>query len=243
MHLLLQSGTTASAMIVTALITLASWALPDYAIAQESQLTIPGEEPSGELKRAQVEAEEAYGRGDYSRAFLLYRTKLVPIGDKFAQYMVGYMLQHGQGTTRDEVEAAAWFSLAAERGHKPIVEHVEAYKMGLSAEQVSAARTRSLELKAELGDRALVERLIRRDMKQLRAMTDPRIRESTCGRVDPVTSGGGKTMTSFCKALNERIDQRLEYINNYVTRGELELLPDEEDSVEVEGSDDQQREN
>ncbi|MEM7613388.1 MAG: hypothetical protein AAF270_17010, partial [Pseudomonadota bacterium] len=229
MHLFLQCRTAAPAIIVTALIALGSWALPGHAIAQGSQLTIPGEAPTGKVKRAQVKAEEAYERGDYSRAFWLYRTKLVPVGDKYAQYMVGYMLQHGQGTTRDEVEAAAWFSLAAERGHKPIVELVEEYKTSLSEEQVLAAKARSLELKAEIGDRALVERLIRRDMRRLREMTGTRLRRATCGgRPGRVVSGAGNlTMTEYCTALNERIDRRLEYISGYVTYGELELLPDE----------------
>ncbi|MEM7613380.1 MAG: hypothetical protein AAF270_16970, partial [Pseudomonadota bacterium] len=61
------------------------------------------------------------------------------------------------------------------------------------------------------------------------------------GRV--VSGAGNLTMTEYCTALNERIDRRLEYISGYVTYGELELLPDEEDSVEAEGGDDPQDEN
>ena len=51
----------------------------------------------------------------FDRAFCIYRNELVPLGDKYAQYMVGYMLLTGLGVGEDHSAAYAWYRLAAER--------------------------------------------------------------------------------------------------------------------------------
>ena len=47
---------------------------------------------------------------------MIYRNDLAPIGDKYAQYMLGYMSLSGLGVEQDPVLASAWYRLAAERG-------------------------------------------------------------------------------------------------------------------------------
>jgi hypothetical protein len=64
----------------------------------------------------QAKAEELFERGDYRRAHVIYRNDLSPIGDKYAQYMVGFMSLSGLGVEQDPVLASAWYRLAAERG-------------------------------------------------------------------------------------------------------------------------------
>lgn len=54
-------------------------------------------------------ADVAFNAGDYKSAFWYYRKELAPIGDKYAQYMVGYMTQNGLGTDPEDVTAATWF--------------------------------------------------------------------------------------------------------------------------------------
>lgn len=67
----------------------------------------------------QARAEELFQRRDYRRAHVIYRNDLAPIGDKYAQYMLGFMSLSGLGVEQDPVLASAWYRLAAERG-KPV---------------------------------------------------------------------------------------------------------------------------
>jgi hypothetical protein len=64
----------------------------------------------------QAKAEELFERGDYRRAHVIYLNDLAPIGDKYAQYMLGFMSLSGRGVEQDSVLASAWYRLAAERG-------------------------------------------------------------------------------------------------------------------------------
>ena len=64
----------------------------------------------------QAKAEELFERGDFRRAHVIYLKDLAPIGDKYAQYMLGYMSLTGLGVEQDPVLASAWYRLAAERG-------------------------------------------------------------------------------------------------------------------------------
>ena len=64
----------------------------------------------------QAKAEELFERGNYRRAYTIYLNDLAPIGDKYAQYMLGYMCLGGLGVDQDTVLASAWYRLAAERG-------------------------------------------------------------------------------------------------------------------------------
>lgn len=64
----------------------------------------------------QAKAEELFERGDFRRAYIIYRNDLAPIGDKYAHYMLGFMSLSGLGVEQDPVLASAWYRLAAERG-------------------------------------------------------------------------------------------------------------------------------
>ena len=65
---------------------------------------------------AQAKAEELFSSQQYRRAHMIYLNDLAPIGDKYAQYMLGYMSLSGLGVDQDQVVACAWYRLAAERG-------------------------------------------------------------------------------------------------------------------------------
>jgi TPR repeat protein len=64
----------------------------------------------------QAKAEEFFARGDFRRAYVIYLSDLAPIGDKYAQYMLGFMFGGGLGVDQDPALASAWYRLAAERG-------------------------------------------------------------------------------------------------------------------------------
>jgi hypothetical protein len=210
---------------------LAGWALclaSAGALAQ-SQLSFPGEAPNKRVLRAQQQAELAYRRGEYDRAFWIYRKELAPVGDKYAQYMVGYMYLSGEGVATSEIDAAAWFLLAAERGHEELVDVSVDMQRRLSLEQRQRAQQIALELKNEMGDRRLVTRLIRRDLARLQSQTGSRT--GSCSQpVRVYAPNGGAASTSlerFCQILQDRIDERTRYLGTYVEYGELELKPDD----------------
>ena len=69
----------------------------------------------------QAKAEELFERGDYRRAHFIYMNELAPIGDKYAQYMLGYMSLSGLGVEADPVIASAWLRIAAERNSPEFV--------------------------------------------------------------------------------------------------------------------------
>jgi hypothetical protein len=76
----------------------------------------PGPKPDHRVLAAQQKVDELFEKGDYERAYFIYREELAPLGDKYAQYMLGYMNIVGKGVTRDYIAGSAWYRLAAERG-------------------------------------------------------------------------------------------------------------------------------
>ena len=78
-----------------------------FAQAGGSQLGFPGEPMSERRLKTAKKAEAAFEAGDYKDAFWYYSTELAPIGDKYAQYMVGYMTARGLGTQADPIRSAA----------------------------------------------------------------------------------------------------------------------------------------
>ena len=65
--------------------------------------------------RNQAKVESLYKRGDYKRAHFIYSNELARQGDKYAQYMTGYMYLMGQGVEENPVKASAWYRISAER--------------------------------------------------------------------------------------------------------------------------------
>ena len=63
----------------------------------------------------QERVEKMYEAGEYNRALLIYEKDLAPLGDKYAQYMVGYMHLNAKGIPQDKVTALAWYRSAASR--------------------------------------------------------------------------------------------------------------------------------
>ncbi len=204
-----------------------------------SQTAFPGWAPTDAMIRIQEKAEAAFEAGKYRKAMWLYSKELAPVGDKYSQYMVAYMHENGLSVPRDPVQAGAWYLLAAERGHEPIVAAAEALHNRLRPEQLAAARAAAESLKAQWGDKELVKRAIRRDIQRLRIRTGTRVRYS--GRRDCVSRPGrvfiGMVSVSFeeyCEAVSDRIEARMAYLEGYVTYGELVLLPDEDEEADAE---------
>jgi TPR repeat protein len=70
------------------------------ALAQHSGGKLSVELDSKTLS-VQAKAEELFEREDYRRAHIIYLKDLAPIGDKYAQYMLGFMTASGLGVEQD----------------------------------------------------------------------------------------------------------------------------------------------
>ena len=87
-------------------------------VAAQSTSPIPSVPLSAKTISVQNKAEQLFEERNYDRAFFIYRNELAPIGDKYSQYMVGFMYLTGKGVEPSRVMATAWYRLAAERGTK-----------------------------------------------------------------------------------------------------------------------------
>lgn len=191
----------------------------------------PGAQTDNRTLRVQERVEEIYVSGDHDRALLIYERELAPIGDKYAQYMVGFMHLYGEGTEEDPVEALAWYSLAAERGEKPLVKARDELAGKLASDQRGAAYERFAQLWAHYGDGRLLLKLVREDIDELKrrrlpggdGITDPRTRVTFAagyagseGAADPRT-----------RRYRERALERLEYIETYASAENAGIEPND----------------
>ncbi len=127
----------------------------------------PGVLPDSRLLKAQDKADQLYKQGDYDRALVVYRDDLAPSGDKFAQYMVGYMYLAGQSVEQDAITATAWYRLAAERGSETFVYARDTLLDAMNETQRRACDEIYVKLREKIGDIVIVSSLIRDDLQEL----------------------------------------------------------------------------
>ena len=172
--------------------------------------------PGGEIDRATLRTQELYVSRSYDRAYFIYRNELAPRGDKYAQYMIGYMHFTGVGVPEDPSVALAWYRLAAERG-EPVIEVArDQIQEALSPEQVAAADGLFAELRAELSDRVLIYALVQKDLDILRY---------SAGRGPSKGSGamlvidrryGYMSGAQYYETIRKRLTARLTYLKGQV---------------------------
>lgn len=145
--------------------------------------------------RIQAKVESLYQRGDYKRAHFIYSKELARQGDKYAQYMTGYMYQMGQGVNEDPVKASAWYRLAAERRAPEFIAVRDQVLQSLTDEQRARSDELYIELRKEYSDLVVVMGLLAEDLRTLKsARTGSRLpaNASSVVIVDPKT---GRTVS------------------------------------------------
>lgn len=127
--------------------------------------------PSGNLDsrttRIQEKAESLYQRGDWERAHFIYVNELAPLGDKYAQYMAGYMCQWGHGVEKDPVMASAWYRIAAERDSPEFVEVRDQMMESLGPEDRDRSDIEYIELRKKYSDLIVVMKLLSSEYAEL----------------------------------------------------------------------------
>ena len=186
-------------------------------IAASADEPFPGEAPSRDLLRMQEKADVLFESGKYDRALIIYRDELSPRGDKYAQYMVGYIYLAGKGVGEDPVIASAWYRLAAERANDKFVNVSQRLLERLSAEQRARSDAVFADLQQQFGDAHLMARLIEQDLAILVSRRAPLTFQQQTVEGDSYATPG----TLFADTA-ERLQHRVGYLDRLLeTDGKL----------------------
>jgi len=137
------------------------------------------ESPDSRTLKVQRKVDQLFERGDYDRAYFIYRNELAPLGDKYAQYMVGFMHLTGMGVDEDPVAASAWYRLAAERNTPQFVAVRDMLLEDMNAEQRTQSDRLFLEIRRSYSDLVLLLDSIKRNVRDARPTTGSRLRNSS----------------------------------------------------------------
>ena len=195
----------------------------------------PGSAVDSKTMRIQERVEELYEKGEHSRAHYIYRNDLVPIGDKYAQYMVGYMYLTGTAVEEDPVLASAWYRLAAERSYKEIENERDHILSLFSDVDLIRSDTLYLELRRQYSDVVLLLDVVRDDLDGLTNQTGSRLsaRGSTVMIVDG-RSGSSMSANQYFGQVSKRIELRLKFMAKQLNMPDLNTDPDKVDIDKLE---------
>ncbi len=220
-----------------------AWAIVLLAVAVQAEDSARTSAQSIDSRTLSVQdkVEELFERGEFERAYNIYRNDLAPVGDKYAQYMVGYMHLMGLGVREDVVDASAWYRLAAERGYPEFVAVRNQVLQSLEDDELLRSDQVFIELRRNYSDVVLTIGLLRKDLED----TSGRVTGSRLsGRSGAVTivnpnSGVGMSgdnfyrkrevrMKDYLATLTERlgVDREGEEIDDELL-DELQVLVDE----------------
>jgi hypothetical protein len=186
--------------------------------------------------RVQSQAEEVYERTDYKRAFFIYRNELVPIGDKYGQYMVGFMYLTGKGVAEDRVTASAWYRMAAERHTEEFIRVRDQIMATLNDVQRAESDRQYVELRKQYGDLVLLAKAIREDYEELRSRTGSRLSadSSPVSVVELNSTGVARSGSDYYGRIERRMKARIEYIVKHAEIGIIDLDSDNIDIDSIE---------
>lgn len=165
----------------------------------------------------QAKAEELFGREQYRRAHVIYLNDLAPIGDKYAQYMLGFMSLGGLGVEQDPVLASAWYRLAAERGEpEEFIDIRDELMEQLDAVDTVRSDQTYLALRRTYSDIAISMREAREAFEDLSTVTTgSRLGNSPSSAVTIVEPRAGSSMSG--DALIHRTQRRMQDHLNHIT--------------------------
>lgn len=166
----------------------------------------------------QQKAEELFEREDYTRAHFIYLNELAPIGDKYAQYMVGFMTLTGLGVREDSVLASAWYRLAAERDTAEFIAVRDDLIRRLDTLDMERSDDHYLRLRREYSDIAVRMREVREDFELLQGEEEGGLTGSRTGITSsPVlmikpNEGSGVSMDAYYHEIEMRMQGHLDFI-------------------------------
>lgn len=194
----------------------------------QTYTSFPGESADQRTLEIQKRVDELYAAGEFKRALFIYEKELSPRGDKYAQYMVGYIYLTGQSVPQDKVRALAWYRLAAERGNEVLEQARDELAANLTQDEIAASNRIFLGLLQEIGDTTLIMALIRRDMNALKGRTGTHVQGSNVGgRIVIIRPSGQLDDPDYYRKLRLRLEARLNYLETKVEISDIELESDD----------------
>jgi hypothetical protein len=173
--------------------------------------------------------DELYAAGNFQRALFIYEKDLAPQGDKYAQYMVGYMYLHAQGVEQDKASAFAWYRLAAERGESVLQQPQRKLIGSMSAAEITRSNSILGDLRDSIGDMKLVTELIEQDLQILKERTGSRIaRSEYSGPLIIIKPRGGTVGPNYYHDVRVRLEVRLNYLETRIEISDIALQIDDE---------------
>jgi len=202
-------------------------ALVSVSAFSEGYDPITGSSADKRMLDAQALVEKLYAEQEYERSLIIYQRELAPFGDKYAQYMVGFMNYRGQGVEANRPAALAWFRLAAERSDPPFIEARDALFNIMPLEEVVESNQIFVELWRQLSDSQLLLELVRQDLKILRARGSTRVPGSNASSISMVNvQDGNNDSAEYYRRVRTRMEARLSYLQSNVEIVDIELNDD-----------------
>lgn len=182
--------------------------------------------------RIQTKAEALYVSGEFKRAHFIYVNELAGRGDKYAQYMAGFMCLMGQGVPEDPIVASAWYRLSAEREAPEFMVVRDRLLQSFSPEQRARSDSHYLDLRKQYSDLVIVMKLVEEDLEKLRfETTGSRIpgRSTMVTMVDP-NSGSTVSADYYRNRVLRLMQSRVDFIT---TQLDIDALDAELSGAEV----------
>lgn len=185
--------------------------------------------------RLQAKADNLYRKGHWERAHFIYVNELAARGDKYSQYMAGYMCLHGKGVERDKIRASAWFRLAAERDGQEFVAVRDQILESMSEEEKQASDAIFVDLRRRYSDLVLLLDDIVEDREARNAKpTGSRLTGSASSItvVDPKT-GDAMPRSEYLRRLDTRVQAQLDFLADKVGGERLDADMTEDEFAEL----------
>jgi hypothetical protein len=173
----------------------------------------PGPAPDRRTLKTQEKVDLLFEKGEYERAMFIYHKELAPLGDKYAQYMIGFMYLAGKGVQRDVATASAWFRMAAQREQPMFMRARDDTWHTLDNEQRAQSNRIYIDIRVECGDATLLASLVENDLQLLRSRANP---ESLS--INLVDRGGTSRQgeSDQYDYVVERIEHRMSYLTQFL---------------------------
>ena len=219
-------------------VLLASIALMTTPVEAQRSAGLSTDPPDSRTLGVQRKVDELYERGEFDRAYFIYRNELAPGGDKYAQYMVGYMHLMGRGAAEDPVAASAWYRLAAERGTPEFAAVRDQLMHDLDADERRRSDSGYRQLRRQFSDVFVLFQDIKRTYRELQSATGSRlaVRGGPMNIVGASSSNQGHSSADYYGHMRNELRRQL------VALSELGGFPDlETDPARVDMSDIERR--
>jgi hypothetical protein len=196
--------------------------------------------PDTRTMAVQDKVDKLFNAGNFKRAFFIYKNELAPLGDKYAQYMVGYMYQTGMGVEQDRIAASAWYRLAAERGTAEFIAVRDQALHKLDDTEIRYSTARYKELRVSYCDLAVLLTSIKRDHKELEGRTGSRIQSSSSAMtVIDTNRGTVQSGSDYYGQIRRQLEFRVKLL---VELGEFENIGTDVEKINIRDIEQQVRE-